>query len=81
MRDMTESEKIALLAKTPRLLVALDFDGTLAEMTTDPMQARMAPAVRETLVELGRAPSTTVGIISGRSLDDLRVVAELARRT
>ena len=59
------------LAQTPVLLVASDFDGTLAPIVADPAAAE---ASRETIVALkalARMPQTHVAIISGRALSDL----------
>jgi len=64
------------LAVTPRLLVALDFDGTLAPLVDEPMTARMIPGAAEAVAALVAAPRTTVAFVSGRTLDDLRVIAE-----
>lgn len=58
-------------AQTSRLLVASDFDGTLAPIVTDPRAAVGCP---ESLAALGRLvalPATTVAVISGRALADL----------
>lgn len=73
---MTPDEAISSLAGTRHLLVALDFDGTLSPLVDDPMSARMAPEAREAIAALRCAPDTTVALVSGRSLDDLRVIAE-----
>lgn len=59
-----------------RLLVALDFDGTLSPLEDEPMEARMLPAAREALDALEAAPETLVALVSGRSLSDLRIIAE-----
>ncbi len=67
---------VATIAATPRLLVALDFDGTLAPLEDDPMAARMLPASRDAVSALTDAPGTVVAFVSGRSLADLRVIAE-----
>jgi len=64
------------IALTPRLLVALDFDGTLAPLADEPMSARMAPAAAAAVSALLRAPETTVAFVSGRTLRDLRIIAE-----
>ncbi|MEJ1155743.1 trehalose-phosphatase [Microbacterium marmarense] len=64
------------LATTDRLLVALDFDGTLSPLVDEPMQARMFPATRAAVNALIDAPETIVALVSGRSLVDLRVIAE-----
>lgn len=59
------------LARVPALLVASDFDGTLAALVADPTRAE---ADRESLValrNLARLPQTHVAIVSGRALADL----------
>ncbi|MBW9092979.1 trehalose-phosphatase [Microbacterium jejuense] len=67
---------IGRLAASPRLLVALDFDGTLSPLEDEPMDARMLPAARDAVDALAAAPETVVAFVSGRSLVDLRVIAE-----
>lgn len=64
------------IASTPRLLVALDLDGTLAPLQDDPMAARITPDARAAIQALAALPETEVAIVSGRSLRDLRVIAE-----
>lgn len=73
---MTLPEPLARLAATPRLLVALDFDGTLAPLVDEPMSARMTPDAAAAVAALQSAPDTTVAFVSGRSIDDLRVIAQ-----
>ncbi|MGO1319242.1 MAG: trehalose-phosphatase [Galactobacter sp.] len=63
------------LARARRLLVALDFDGTLAPFVDDPAAARALPASARALEELVQSPETVVALISGRSLASLRQVA------
>ncbi len=64
------------LALTPRLLVALDFDGTLSPLVDEPMSARMTPEAADAVRALVSAPDTTVALVSGRTLRDLRTIAE-----
>ncbi|GAA3020645.1 trehalose-phosphatase [Microbacterium dextranolyticum] len=73
---MIPDDAITRLADAPRLLVALDFDGTMSTLIDDPMQARMHPRARVAFDALRQAPGTTVALVSGRSLHDLRVIAE-----
>ena len=49
-----------------RVLLALDYDGTLAELVPDPAAAAPTAAVRAVLARLASLPDTTVLIISGR---------------
>ncbi len=59
------------IARAPLLLVASDYDGTIAPIVSDPSQAE---ANRESLVALkalAAMPQTHVAIISGRALKDL----------
>ncbi len=73
---MTPRQAVSTLAATERLLVALDFDGTLSPLVDAPMDARMLPAARAALEALTVTPATTVALVSGRSIADLRVIAE-----
>ena len=70
------TEAVRLLAHADRLLVALDFDGTLAHLENEPMKARMIPAARVAIDRLAALPDTVVAFVSGRSLHDLREIAE-----
>ncbi len=67
---------LAALARTPRLLVALDFDGTVSPHVTDPMSARALPAAATAVSRLAALPDTYVAYASGRSLHDLRAITE-----
>ncbi|AUZ86616.1 trehalose-phosphatase [Arthrobacter sp. MDT1-48-3] len=64
------------LSSTPHLLVALDFDGTLAPLVERAEDARALPASAAALRALAALPDTTTALISGRALDSLRIVAE-----
>ncbi|NLG44070.1 MAG: trehalose-phosphatase, partial [Phycisphaerae bacterium] len=69
---MTElQQRLDDLSRAPVLLVASDFDGTLAPIVSEPGRAE---ANRESLVALralAEMPQTHVAIISGRALSDL----------
>jgi trehalose 6-phosphate phosphatase len=62
----------AARADRGRLLVALDFDGTLAPIVPHPEDAALDPAVRHALAGLAARPDTDVALVSGRALADLR---------
>ncbi|MDP1570156.1 MAG: trehalose-phosphatase [Vicinamibacterales bacterium] len=55
-----------------RFVVLSDFDGTLAEFHDDPAAPVLTPARRALLTALAVRPDITVGLISGRRLNDLR---------
>ena len=59
-------------AAAPRLLVASDFDGTLAPIVDDPARARPLPRAAAALIALAQLPSTDVALVSGRALAVLR---------
>ncbi len=63
----------AIAARLPGALIALDFDGTLAPIVSDPSAARPAPGVIDTLAGLARA-GAQVAIVTGR---DAATVLEL----
>lgn len=54
-----------------RLVLAFDYDGTLTPLVAHPRLAALDPAVRTTLAQLAALPRVTVGVVSGRGLDDL----------
>jgi len=49
-----------------RLLVALDFDGTLAALKRDPAAVRLSAARRALIARLGRKAGVRVLVVSGR---------------
>jgi trehalose 6-phosphate phosphatase len=59
------------------LVLLLDFDGTLAEFNPDPAAPELTPERWELLNTIGRAPGVSLGIVSGRRLDDLRARTRL----
>ena len=65
------------LARVKRLLVALDFDGTLAPEVDSPEKARALPAARDAVLRLAALPNTRVALVSGRSLRSLEEVSDL----
>ena len=70
----TRSElQIAVIAfaARPRVLVAVDFDGTLAPFVIDPMQARAVPGGLEALRAAAALGGVTAAIVSGRDLATL----------
>ena len=69
-------DALASVAGVSTLLVALDFDGTLSPHVVDPMSARMLPAARDAVHAVAALPQTVVALVSGRSLVDLRIIAE-----
>ena len=69
------------LARTKRLLVALDFDGTLAPTVDKPEQARATPEARDAVLRLLAMPDTRVAIVSGRAMQSLQQVADLPDNT
>ncbi|WP_350349588.1 bifunctional alpha,alpha-trehalose-phosphate synthase (UDP-forming)/trehalose-phosphatase [Agromyces sp. G08B096] len=67
---------IAHLAGAERLLVALDFDGTLAPLVDRPEDARATDRALEAIRRLAAIEDTRVAIVSGRALDSLGEVAD-----
>lgn len=70
------SSALAELARVPRLLVALDFDGTLAPEVDVPEDARAIPEARDALLRLNALDATRVALVSGRALDSLIHVSQ-----
>ncbi len=62
---------LAAVARSPVLLVACDYDGTLAPIVEDPARAHPDREALSALVDLAALPATRAAILSGRSLADL----------
>jgi len=62
---------VAAFATRPRVLVAVDFDGTLAPFVLDPLQARAVPGGLEALQAAAALDGVTTAIVSGRDLATL----------
>ena len=59
------------LAATPDLLIAMDFDGTLAHFSDEPTGVHAVPGAMEALEGLAELPNTVAMVISGRNLEQL----------
>jgi trehalose 6-phosphate phosphatase len=71
---------LSALLDRGKLLLCLDYDGTLSEITDVPAEARPAPLVRASLKRLVRHRSQIeIAIVSGRDLDTLRELLGLRR--
>ncbi|AWB86813.1 trehalose-phosphatase [Mycetocola zhujimingii] len=60
------------LADAEHLLVALDFDGTLAPFVDNPDDSRAIPEAAEAVARLLDVSHTTVAFVSGRAVDSLQ---------
>ena len=63
------------IAQADRVLLACDFDGTLAPIASRPEDARILPESASVLNRLAELPSCSVAIVSGRALADVRALA------
>lgn len=70
--DAHLASRIARLAAAPILLVASDFDGTLAGIVDNYQDANADPDSVRVLAELASLPHTAAAVISGRALNDLK---------
>ena len=76
MSQVGEALRIALtaFAARPRVLVAVDFDGTLAPLVTDPLHARAVPGGLEALRDAATLGGVTTAVVSGRDLATLEML-------
>jgi trehalose-phosphatase len=77
MPDPELAAALRRVARTPRLLVASDYDGVLAPIVNDPAMAVPLPAAVAVLRALAALPDTTVVAVSGRARGDLAAVSGL----
>lgn len=75
--DAALDERLEQLARSPQLLVACDYDGTIAPIVDDPMKALPLRETSVALRGLAALPQTDVAVISGRSLRDLAMLSRL----
>ncbi len=68
-------EAVRSIAATDHLLVAMDFDGTMAPIVPHADDARPLPRAAAAFAGLAALPRTTTALISGRALASLRGVA------
>lgn len=68
---------LGALAAAPTLLVASDFDGTLAPIVTNSWEARAPASTLDALTRLADAPCTFVAVVTGRSLAALRALGPM----
>lgn len=68
-------EALTAIAGTPRLVIALDFDGTASPLVDEPMAARALPEVKTQLDRLAALPDTFIAYVSGRSMNDLQEIS------
>ena len=62
---------VAAFAARAKVLVAVDFDGTLAPFVTDPLRARALPGGLEALRAAAALAGVTAALVSGRDLATL----------
>ncbi|MGO2035400.1 MAG: trehalose-phosphatase [Brevibacterium sp.] len=67
------------VSRSPSLLIATDYDGTIAPIVEVPSQAFPLESSVDSLRALALLPSTSAGVISGRSLRDLAAMSRLPR--
>jgi trehalose-phosphatase len=70
--------RIALkaFAVQKKILIALDFDGTLAPLVDDPEASRMIAPAREALETLTPMSGVTIALVTGRAIDSVKRVAD-----
>lgn len=74
------SSRLEQAARASVLLVATDFDGTVAPIVEEPAAAEMTREAAVALRILSELPQTHVAMISGRALEDLARRAQNAGR-
>lgn len=63
---------VARIKRAEHVLLLIDYDGTLTPIVGRPELAKLSLQVKECLQNLIENPSLTLGVISGRALEDLR---------
>jgi len=71
---MSTRERYERAKSAPSLLVATDFDGTIADITRAPEEAHLRDDARAALEHLASAQGVHLAIVSGRSMDSLHAL-------
>ena len=74
------AEVLADIAADPErrpVLLALDFDGTLAPLQDDPARSRILPDGVTALADLAGHDGVALALVSGRSMQDLHALAQV----
>ncbi|WP_430592876.1 trehalose-phosphatase [Humidisolicoccus flavus] len=66
---------LARIAESPRVVFALDFDGTLAPLGDDPARSAAIPESAALLPALDALPGVTLALVSGRARASLAAVS------
>ena len=79
MSEVGQELRMALsaFAARPRVLVAVDFDGTLAPLVTAPLHATAVPGGLEALHDAATLGGVTAAVVSGRDLATLDVLTAI----
>lgn len=72
-------EAVRRSALVPTVLLASDFDGTLAPFVDVPMNARAAPGALAALRAAAALPGVHVALVSGRDLETLRTLTGIGQ--
>ena len=72
--DLSVISELKAAAQADVLLVATDFDGTVAPFMDDPSAVRPLPGAIEALVEAAGLRNTTAALVSGRDLSTLALL-------
>ena len=63
--------------EAPHVLLLFDYDGTLTPIVNRPEEAILSPGVRDLLRALGEKSKISAGIISGRSLEEVKGMVDI----
>lgn len=79
MSEVSQELRAALsaFAARPRVLVAVDFDGTLAPLVNDPLHANALPGGLEALRDAAALDRVTTAVVSGRDLATLEMLTAI----
>jgi len=76
--EAAREQLLAAHRRGGRLALLLDYDGTLTPLVEHPRLARLDAATRRVLERLAGWPGVHVGILSGRTIEDLKEMVDLS---
>ncbi|CAG0881639.1 unnamed protein product [Cyprideis torosa] len=72
-----EKDLSAHLEDSEKIVMLLDYDGTLAPIVMDPKVALMRPEMAQVLRRLNNHPDVTIAILSGRNIEEMKHMIDI----
>lgn len=77
LKDALKKKVDSQVLQSPHTFLLLDYDGTLTPIMPKPEMARLPESTRKILDKLSRNPKFSVGIVTGRQINEIKSLVKL----